>query len=332
MPMKMLTILAATMLASPALLAGDDWVTYEGKDGPGKGKHIVLLAGDEEYRSEEALPMLAAILAEKHGFKCTVLFSVNDAGEIDPDNGGSLSNPDALDSADAIIMGLRFRHWADPAMEKFEAAWKRGIPMIGLRTSTHAFNFPKDSKWTRYSNGAPESAGWPGGFGREFLGEKWISHHGHHKVQGTRGVIEAANAKSELLRSVSDVFGDTDVYGANPPADATVLLRGAVTESLDPASKPIDGEKNNPMMPVAWTRTFKNEAGTTNRIFTTTMGSATDLRSEDLRRLVINAVYWGLEMEVPAKAEAGLVAPFEPSPYGFKGYKKGINPSSLARP
>jgi len=332
MPMKMLTILAAAILASPALLAEDDWVTYEGKDGPGKGKHIVLLAGDEEYRSEEALPMLAAILAEKHGFKCTVLFSVNEAGEIDPDNGGSLSNPTALDSADAIIMGLRFRHWDDPAMQKFEAAWKRGIPMIGLRTSTHAFNFPKDSNWTRYSNGAPESAGWPGGFGREFLGEKWISHHGHHKVQGTRGVIEEANAKSELLRSVSDVFGDTDVYGANPPADATILLRGAVTESLDPASKPIDGEKNNPMMPVAWTRTFKNEAGTTNRIFTTTMGSATDLRSEDLRRLVINAVYWGLAMEVPAKAAAGLVGPFEPSPYGFKGYKKGIKPSSFARP
>jgi hypothetical protein len=331
--MKLIALLAATALAAPTLLADDPWVTYEGKDGPGKGKHIVLIAGDEEYRSEEALPMLAAILAEKHGFKCTVLFSVNDAGEINPDAGGSLSNPAALDSADALILGLRFRHWEDAAMEKFEAAWKRGIPILGTRTTTHAFNFPKDrSKWLRYSNGAPKASGWTGGFGREFLGEKWISHHGRHKVQGCRGVIESANAKNALLNSITDVFADSDVYGANPPEDATILLRGAVTETLDPKSKAIEGPKNNPMQPVAWTRLYKNEAGTTNRIFNTTMGAATDFKSEDLRRLVINAVYWGLEMEVPAKADAGLVGPYDPSKYSFKAYKKGVKPSSLARP
>ena len=36
-----------------------DGVVYQGKAGPGQGKHIVFLAGDEEYRSEEGLPMLA---------------------------------------------------------------------------------------------------------------------------------------------------------------------------------------------------------------------------------------------------------------------------------
>ena len=66
--------------------AADDHITYEGKEGPGKGKHIVLLSGDEEYRSEEGLPMLAKILGQRHGFKCTVLFSLNDKGEIDPTN------------------------------------------------------------------------------------------------------------------------------------------------------------------------------------------------------------------------------------------------------
>ena len=64
-----------------------DWIVYEGKDGPGKGKHIVLLSGDEEYRSEEGLPMLGKILSQRHGFKCTVLFSMNPAdGTIDPNN------------------------------------------------------------------------------------------------------------------------------------------------------------------------------------------------------------------------------------------------------
>lgn len=321
---------ATSLLCIPLAVAEDPWVCYEGNQGPGMGKHLVFLAGDEEYRSEEALPMLAAILAENHGFRCTVLFSVNETGEIDPNNQLSLSHPEALDSADALILGLRFRHWPDATMERFEKACQRGIPLLGLRTSTHAFKFPADSRWLRYSNGAPGRAGWAGGFGREVLGEKWVSHHGKHMSQGTRGVIEEANAHNPLLNGVHDVFGDTDVYGANPPKDATILLRGAVTETLDPDSKPIAGPKNKPMQPVAWTRLYQNEAGTTNRVFCTTMGSATDLKSEDLRRLVINAIYWGLEMDIPKRAEAGLLGPYQPSPYGFGAFRKGVLPSTLA--
>src|SRR6187401_2657904 len=61
------------------------WVRYEGKEGPGKGKHIVFISGDEEYRSEESLPMMAKILSQRHGFTCTVLFSIDPVtGEIDP--------------------------------------------------------------------------------------------------------------------------------------------------------------------------------------------------------------------------------------------------------
>src|SRR6187402_2571716 len=111
-------------------------IAYEGKEGPGKGKHVVLIAGDEEYRSEEALPMLAKILSQRHGFKCTVLFSVEDDGTINPDKGESLSNPAALDTADAVVMSLRFRHWSDDAMTHFEKAYLRGTPLIALRTST----------------------------------------------------------------------------------------------------------------------------------------------------------------------------------------------------
>ncbi len=73
---------------------GDDtsgssqWLTVPGNpngDLPGKGKKIVLVSGDEEYRSEEALPMLAKILADKHGFDCVVLFSINpETKTVDP--------------------------------------------------------------------------------------------------------------------------------------------------------------------------------------------------------------------------------------------------------
>src|ERR1700704_5936007 len=91
-----------------------DTVVYEGKAGPGKGKHIVFLAGDEEYRSEEGLPQLAKILAVRHGFKCTVLFSVNPAdGTIDPNNQNNIPGIEALDHADMCVMLLRFRELPD---------------------------------------------------------------------------------------------------------------------------------------------------------------------------------------------------------------------------
>ena len=54
-------------------------LVYEGDHGPGLGKQIVFIASDHEYKSEEALPALARILAKRHGFKCTVLFGLDPA-------------------------------------------------------------------------------------------------------------------------------------------------------------------------------------------------------------------------------------------------------------
>src|SRR3954447_8147073 len=121
-------------------------VSYPAKAGPGAGKRVVLLAGDEEYRSEEALPMLAKILSQRHGFETTVLFSVGPDGTIDPKASTSLSDGAALERADAIVMSLRFRDWSDADMARFAGRLSAGVPIVALRTSTHAFNgFPADS-------------------------------------------------------------------------------------------------------------------------------------------------------------------------------------------
>lgn len=320
-------IFAALMVLVQPLLAesGPGWVSYKGSAGPGKGKQVVLLAGDEEYRSEEALPMLAKILSERHGFDCTVLFSADDDGTINPNRNENLSKPEALDKADAIVMSLRFRKWSDEAMQRFEAAVQRGVPIVGLRTSTHAFQFDDQSKWASYNK-----------FGKEVLGEEWISHWGAHKRQATRGVVEAANAEHPVLRGVTDVFGDSDVYEAYPPDDAKILLRGAVLKGMKPDDAPVDGRKggrkgeqgiNDPMMPVAWVREVTNKAGKSNKIVCTTMGAATDLSSEGLRRLVINGVFWGLGIDVPKLADVTPVGDYQPSPYAFNGFKKGVKAS-----
>ena len=163
-------------------------VHYKGKAGPGKGKHVVLVSGDEEYRSEECLPMLGRILADHHGVDCTVLFSVNDKGEIDPNNQKSVTNAKAMASADLIIIALRFRNWPDEDMKHFAEAYHKGVPIIGLRTSTHAFQLRQGS-YRDFNS-----------FGKKVLGEGWVSHWGAHKREGCRGVVEESNKDHPILK------------------------------------------------------------------------------------------------------------------------------------
>ncbi len=80
----LLAVLAAGNAIAQAVPEGPSWLTYRGANGPGAGKHIVLIAAEQEYRSEQSMPMLARVLASHHGFDCTVLFGVNDKGQVDP--------------------------------------------------------------------------------------------------------------------------------------------------------------------------------------------------------------------------------------------------------
>src|SRR6188768_3345829 len=129
---KLLTrlLLLGGCLAWPVAAAAQNpnLVVYEGaKGGPGSGKHIVLLAGDHEYRSEESLPALARILAKHHGFKCTVLFDIDPAnGEIVAGVSNNIPGLEALDTADLAVVFLRFQDLPKEQMEHFDAYLKRG--------------------------------------------------------------------------------------------------------------------------------------------------------------------------------------------------------------
>lgn len=318
---KILALLLAT-----ASLAWSQ-ITYTPKDGPGQGKRVVLLAGDEEYRSEEGLPMLAKLLSQRHGFACTVVFPIDPAtGTIDPNNQSHLPGLASLQDADCVIMLWRFRNPPTEKLKHFADYFLAGKPIIALRTSTHAFNIgDKGSPYAKWSwnSGGP----WPGGFGQQVLGETWINHHGDHGTESTRALIDPAAKEHALLRGVGEIWGPTDVYGIkNLPADATVLLRGQVVAGMKPADPPVEGAKNTPMMPVAWTREYKNEAGNTNKILTTTMGDAKDLESEGLRRLIVNGVYAFTGLDVPAKADVTPVGDYNPTFFGFNKFIKGVKP------
>lgn len=318
--------------------AADPWVVYEGKEGPGKGRHIVLISGDEEYRSEEALPQLGKILAKHHGFTCTVLFAIDPkTGMINPNQGDNIPGLEKLAKADLAIMGLRFRKLPPEQMKHIDDFLKAGKPVIGLRTSTHAFNMPKDSPYVRYSfnfKGAEKE--WTDGFGKLVLGETWISHHGQHGKQSCRGVVVPNAEKEPILRGIKtgDIWGPTDVYGVKLPFPDNYhpLVLGQVLTGMKPTDPPVSGKQNEPMMPIAWTKTYKLPDGKLGRAFTTTMGASQDLESEGLRRLLVNASYWCMDMEsqITDKLKVDIVGKYEPTGFKFNGYKKDVKPSDHA--
>src|SRR5260370_41829364 len=140
----------AGALIGNALSAADPWIVFNGQEGPGKGKHVVLISGDEEYRSEETLPQLAKILANHHGFKCTVLFAIDPKdGTINPNRRDNIPGLEALDSADLMILFTRFRDLPDDQMKHIADYVASGRPIMSLRTATHAIDMKKSQSYAR---------------------------------------------------------------------------------------------------------------------------------------------------------------------------------------
>lgn len=327
---------AATPPANP-------FVVYAGSGGPGDGRRVVFVTGDEEYRSEQGMPQLARILA-RLGCHCTVLFSVDPAtGAIDPAVRDNIPGLHALATADLMVLFTRFRDLPDEQMQHVVDYVESGRPIVALRTATHAFAFEKHTKWKRWSWNDRE---WDGGFGRQVLGETWVAHHGEHGKQSARGVVAAAAAEHPILRGITkgSVWDPADVYAVRMPlpAGCETLLFGEVLDGMTPEAPParviVDPnartapDPNDPMMPLAWTRTWRAPNGKDARVFTTTLGSAQAFTQEGSRRLLVNACLWALgrEAAITADLDVSIAGAFAPTPFGFGAHQKGVRPADLA--
>src|SRR6476619_3292261 len=127
-------IVLALLIAAAVNLSLASWtraepLVYEGSAGSGKGKHIVFLAGDHEYRSEETLPALARLLAKHQGFKCTVLFDIDQQGNIIAGEGSNMPGLEALKAADLAVVFLRFQNFPAEQMKHFDDYLNRGGPV-----------------------------------------------------------------------------------------------------------------------------------------------------------------------------------------------------------
>lgn len=308
------------------------WLTYPGGDGPGRGKHIVLIAAEQEYRSEQSMPMLAKILATRHGFHCTVLFAQKD-GLVDPTQKirwedktvlHDIPGLEHLARADLMILFSRLITLPDAQIRHVIDYLDSGKPILAIRTANHGFldNFPYRV------NGKPVR------FGEDVLGGAFRSHHGNWHADSTRGILVAAQKDHPILRGVDDIWGPSDVYRTYPedgalPADCTALVYGQplLGRQHDDAPNP-----DKIPLPIAWTKTWTGSTGKPARVFHVTMGGARDFQSAGLRRLTINAAYWCLQLdgEITADRSVDLVGPYEPLDTGFDYAALGVVPKPVS--
>ena len=303
-------------------------VVYQGEKGPGAGKHIVWLAGDHEYRGEETLPALARIMARHYGFTCSVYFTTDPATGFIVPGSSNIKGLEALRTADLLVVFLRFQDFPDEEMQHIVDYLDRGGPVVGYRTSTHAFQIKRpDAKYLKYTWNQKDE--YQGGFGRQILGETWVSHYGRNHKQSSRLLLQNDQAQHPILRGVKDVWVQSGGYTADPVAGSTVLALGQILNGMTPDSPPADDKKE---MPVVWTRTYQGASGRSGRVFTTTHGASEDLLNDGFRRMLVNATLWavGLESSINPTNDVSFVGPFHPTTFAFDGYVKGMKPSDMA--
>ena len=325
----LLTATAGLFLFCNQLPAADH-VVYEGDSGPGKGKHILFIASDHEYRGEETCPAIARIMAKRYGFKCTVLFGQTPEGLIKP--GSSLiPGIDAIDDADMLFLFLRFIHPEDAWMAKFEDYLKRGGPVLGLRTTTHAFNGLKGKYAHQNFNSGTED--YVGGFGRQILGETWnpklgAGHYGRNHKFATGLNVVPEQSEHPIMRGVKDMHAMAGAYSARPMPNSTILATNQVLESMDVGAKPI---ADKAPQPAAWVRTYQFQHGKEGRAFCTTQGASEDIISDGVRRMIINATLWCMKMEDEIKPDADIsfVGPYNPTTFSFKPSITDATPGAI---
>ena len=307
------------------------WLYFEGNEGPGNNRRVVFIAAEQEYRSEQSLPMLAKILAKRHGFDCTVLFSVNPKGLVDPTLPAPFKDKsqrhfipglELLDEADCVIWMSRFMQLTDEQLDHFYNYFDSGKPLIALRTANHGFWGAKPYQIDERKVSL-----------RELLGGTFMEHHGGWHREATLGIPIPEKKSHPILSGVKEIWGTSDVYRCHPkdkglPDDCDTIIMGQPTQSLDRNSPP---NTNKIPLPIAWTKTWVGNQNLESKIFHFTMGSAEDFANEGVRRVLINSVYWGLGLadKIDPTRSVDPLEPYQPMKSGFNYEKLGVAPRSI---
>ncbi|MDC6389871.1 ThuA domain-containing protein [Maribacter sp. PR1] len=288
--------------------------------------HIVFVTGDEEYRSEESMPMLASIAKRELNAKVTVCYALDSLGIIDPNRIDHISNLEALENADLMVIFTRFRQLPKKERDYIANYVESGKPIVGFRTATHAFNYED-----------PSLAYWNNEWPTKVFGQQWITHHGHFddgKFPVTQ--ITKIDSSSVILNGFKPFEayswlyhvdgGDWKLYGDSKP-----ILQGHSLKSQHQMDGNLD--KFPLTNPVAWTKSYTAESGGKSRVFFTTLGHPYDFKIPEVRKIAMNGIFWALGKEkgIPDNGvNVELNTPYEPNNSGFgEKYKRNRKPQPI---
>jgi hypothetical protein len=173
--------------------------------------HVAFITGDDEYRSEYSMPMIAKIIEAKHGMRTSIAYA-----KPTPQSNKNIEGLEALESADLAVFYLRWRELPDDQLKLILDYVESGKPIVGLRTTTHSFRYPEGSPHENMNDG----------FGIDVMGQKWIRHHGHFSSTDVQKIPEQAS--HPVLRGVRTPFHVRSwLYVVDPlHGDSQPLLMG----------------------------------------------------------------------------------------------------------
>jgi len=233
-------------------------------------RNILMVIGDDEYKTEVTLPAFAKAELEPHGFQVRVVHA--DANDKDQFPGLA----EAARAADLILVSARRRTPPPDQLDAIRAHVAAGKPLVGIRTACHAFA-PRAREAVRAGRSA-----WAE-FDPEVLGGHYTGHHGN----GPQSTLTVAPGAKEhpVLRGVelSRLTGNGSLYKVTPLVTSTTpLLIGS-----------IPGKEAEP---VAWTNVPRVGHS---RVFYTSLGHPADFESPTFRKLLLNGICWTLGVAPP---------------------------------
>ena len=287
---------------------------------------VVFVTGDEEYRSEESMPMLGKILERELGASVHYCFAVDSNGYINPNQLDHIKGLEKLKDADLMVMFTRFRALPSEELSYITDYVESGKPIVGFRTSTHAFLYKDDSTKFHMNNE------WP----QEVFGQQWITHHGNHyhgEAPVTSVSILQEKESHPILNGVDPFEAYSWLYHVDGgdwklSGDSDPLLLGTALKSNHEENDRLD--KFPLTNPVSWTKTYRTTSGDNARVFFTTLGHPYDFKKEPMRKLSIQGIFWALgkESEIPKNGiNVDIEGDYNPNNAGFGNkFKSGRRP------
>ena len=232
------------VLFAACVVRGAEVKPSQAKPDPAAPLKVHIISGSKEYQSEPSLKEFKEPLEKHYHVTCTASWG--------QDQGTSLDNLEALESADLMLVFARRMKLPEKQLKLIRQHWERGKPVAGIRTASHAFQ-KEDNEV----------------FDRKVLGGEHRSHYGNERA---KVASVAEQAEHPVLKGVGPLTS-RKLYRPGELAKETVVLQ--------------TGDNGQAKHPVTWVHNFNG-----GRVFYTSLGVPEDFKEENFRRLLTNAIFW----------------------------------------